>query len=631
MSITSHGLFLTFTTHPPLTSSPLWITPPKDPNKALALRLEVDALLTKRATEIVSETTTPGFYSHLFVVPKPGGRWRPVIDLSALNAYIHAPHFYMETARSVRQSVAQNEYAISIDLSDAYLHVPMAQSSMKYLRFAIDGTVYTFRALPFGLNLAPLVFTRIMSAIVTLVRKQTHVDTTSFIDDILQKNLCPHKLVQAMTYLLDILAYLGWKVNLEKSDLTPSQDFVHLGMHFVTHLNQVKLTDKRIDKLMSSILALELKSQTTPRELQSIIGMCQAAAELIPLGLATLRPVQWTIANLPWPPAINWNAPMPLPPGLLQALAPWKSRDWLAQGVPLETATAQVTLCTDASLLGWGAHLLPEFRTTQGQWSPEELKLHMNVLEFLAVIKAVTYWLCLLRGKAVLIMTDNTTVCAYIRHQGGTRSRILCQRAIELHQLCHSVGITLTVRHIPGRLNVIADSLSRRDILHTEWTLNPEVFDSVRRAYPSISVDVFATRLNHRLPLYVSPFPDELALAIDGLQFDWTHRDIYAYPPTALIPRVLSKLEKETCMVALIAPLQWTRIWTTQLANRAIHPPLRLPIRTDLLLQPASSALRPGLEQLNLHLWRLYGGPSLPEGIVREPWSESCTTSELPR
>jgi hypothetical protein len=81
---------------------------------------------------------------------------------------------------------------------------------------------------------------------------------------------------------------------------------------------------------------------------------------------------------------------------------------------------------------------------------------------------------------------------------------------------------------------VIADSLSRRDILHTEWTLHPEVFRSLHKAYPSISVDVFVTRYNNRLPSFVSPFPDNHAVAIDGLMFDWTHSDIYAFPPTSL-------------------------------------------------------------------------------------------------
>jgi hypothetical protein len=110
---------------------------PRDSDKATALRQEVQALLGKQATELV-EDNTPGFYSHLFVVPKPDGRWRPVIDLSSLNKFLVIPRFKMETARSLRASIDPGDFAVSLDLSDAYLHVPMHHSTRKYLRFAID-------------------------------------------------------------------------------------------------------------------------------------------------------------------------------------------------------------------------------------------------------------------------------------------------------------------------------------------------------------------------------------------------------------------------------------------------------------------------------------------------------------
>ena len=40
-----------------------------------------------------------GFYSCLFLVPRPHQRWRPVIDLSRLNTFLHVEKFKMETPR----------------------------------------------------------------------------------------------------------------------------------------------------------------------------------------------------------------------------------------------------------------------------------------------------------------------------------------------------------------------------------------------------------------------------------------------------------------------------------------------------------------------------------------------------
>ena len=48
-----------------------------------------------------------------------------------------------------------------IDLQDAYFHVLIDPDSRKYLRFAFENKVYQFGVLPFGLNTAPKVFTRL--------------------------------------------------------------------------------------------------------------------------------------------------------------------------------------------------------------------------------------------------------------------------------------------------------------------------------------------------------------------------------------------------------------------------------------------------------------------------------------
>ena len=62
--------------------------------------------------------------------------------------------------------------------------------------------------------------------------------------------------------------------------------------------------------------------------------------------------------------------------------------------------------------------------------------------------------------------------------------------------------------HIPGRLNVIADKLSRLDqTIQTEWSLHPEVFQAICSQCHQPQVDLFATRFNNKLPQFVSPVP----------------------------------------------------------------------------------------------------------------------------
>ena len=51
----------------------------------------------------------------------------------------------------------------------------------------------------------------------------------------------------------------------------------------------------------------------------------------------------------------------------------------------------QLLLHTDASLLGWGAHLLD--LTDSGVWSQEESYLHVNVLKMKAIVLALAAFL----------------------------------------------------------------------------------------------------------------------------------------------------------------------------------------------------------------------------------------------
>ena len=85
--------------------------------------------------------------------------------LSMLNNHLHVPTFKMETAESIRKSIQKGEWVTSIDLTDAYFHVPIHPQSQKYLRFQTKKGVFQFQALPFGVATAPLEFTRIVKEV----------------------------------------------------------------------------------------------------------------------------------------------------------------------------------------------------------------------------------------------------------------------------------------------------------------------------------------------------------------------------------------------------------------------------------------------------------------------------------
>ena len=121
--------------HLPLTRTPISF---HTRNRKQDFQKAVDSLLQKGAIEPVLNSRSLGFYSRLFLVPKKTGDLHPVIDLSTLNKSLVVPHFQLATAQTVRAAIRCQEWTVSIDIRDAYLHVPMNLSIQKYLRFHVN-------------------------------------------------------------------------------------------------------------------------------------------------------------------------------------------------------------------------------------------------------------------------------------------------------------------------------------------------------------------------------------------------------------------------------------------------------------------------------------------------------------
>ena len=95
---------------------------------------------------------------------------------------------------------------------------------------------------------------------------------------------------------------------------------------------------------------------------------------------------------------------------------------------------------------------------------------------------------------------------------------------------------------------MIADELSRLgQTIQTEWSLHPEVFKAICSRWHQPQVYPFTTRFNNKLSLFVSPVPDPHALAVDALSLSWEDLDPYAFPPVAILGKVVEKLQDYPC------------------------------------------------------------------------------------
>ena len=135
LNIITNFYVLPFLSKPSLVRFSLIQSEYKALQKDQALANCIQSLLSKYTIERVENVKSLGFYSHLFLIPKPHQRCRPVIDLSRLNTFLHIEKFKMETPESIRTSLVPGEWVSPIDLSDTCLHNTIHPNSRKYLRF----------------------------------------------------------------------------------------------------------------------------------------------------------------------------------------------------------------------------------------------------------------------------------------------------------------------------------------------------------------------------------------------------------------------------------------------------------------------------------------------------------------
>ena len=174
-----------------------------------------------------------------------------------------------------------------------------------------------------------------------------------------------------------------------------------------------------------------------------------------------------------------------------------------------------------------------------------------------------------------MILTDNTTAVSCIRRQGTLRSDPLMFLAKKILEFCFDHTITLVAKHLPGRLNVLADSRSRQAPISTEWSLDLVTFNFLWSNFGPFSVDLFANRENNKLKCFISPFPDPLSSGVNALSLHWEEwGSLYIFPPVSLMGEVVARLQRYHGKGILIAPSFALSGWFPQLLIRCpVHHP----------------------------------------------------------
>ena len=401
-----------------------------------------------------------------------------------------------------------------------------------------------------------------------LLAPQKGIRIHQYLDDWLVRARSHQTCLQHTQTLVTLCQELGWLVNKDTSELEPKQ---------------TKLRDL-------------MPGQVCPvRNLISQIGLLTATEKQVHLGQLHKRPIQCYLKNI-WRVPETLETVIPIPKSLHPHLKWWLEEDNVLIGQPLHPLNHALQIFTDASNEWRGFHL--NEHTARGDWSRPESKLHINFLELKLVFLALKEFQDLCSNHIVLKATDNTTVVAYINKEGGMKSGPLCALLWRILTWCARKQVILKAQHILGRLNMIADKLSRLgQTIQTEWSFHPEVFKQICRLWHQPQVDLFATRFHNKFPQFVSPLPDPQAWAVDALSMSWEDLDRYVFPPAAILAQVVEKLQDYPCSrMILIAP-GWSNMpWFWDLVAMSSQIPLFLPNLPNLLTiqpDPAQESVKP--------------------------------------
>ena len=334
-------------------------------------------------------------------------------------------------------------------------------------------------------------------------------------------------------------------INEKKSDFVPLQSAKYLGMTIDTGAGKVFPSLARVEKFLT-VAERFCSMQSPPAQLwQVILGHLASLERLVPHGRLRMRSLQWHL-KMHWSPESDPpSLPVALPEEARRDLSWWMVRDRLLVGVRFGTPAPDLHLYSDASSSGWGAHLLDQ--NVSGVWSAQEKLLHINLLEMKALFLGLQAFQEVVAGHHVTAMCDNSTVVAYVNKQWGTVSRSLCLLTSRLLRWTESFDVHLDARYLPGGSNVLADVLSRRgQVVGTEWSLHPQVARALLRAWGNPSIDLFATCLNAKLPLYCSLVPDPQVVFEDAFRHPWDDLDLYAFPPFPLVGQVIARVQESS-------------------------------------------------------------------------------------
>lgn len=144
---------------------------PMSQEKSQRMKEILDGQLRKG---MISPSQSP-YASPAFLVPKPGGKWRLVVDMRKLNKMVEKSTWPIPRIYEILDKLAGSHFFSTLDLVDGFHQCTLHEDSRKYTAFITAFGTYEYNTTPMGLITSPNHFQFVMQTILAGKTGQTNV------------------------------------------------------------------------------------------------------------------------------------------------------------------------------------------------------------------------------------------------------------------------------------------------------------------------------------------------------------------------------------------------------------------------------------------------------------------------